>query len=91
MRPKKCRQVEFDPRATVFKPLGIPMRTLEQVGLELDEAEAIRLADYQGLYHEKAGAEMGISRQTFGRLLNSAHKKVAQALVEGKGLVIKTQ
>ena len=65
------------------------MRLLEQVVLEMDEAEAIRLADYKGLYHEQAGAEMGISRQTFSRLIQSAHKKVAESLIEGKALVIR--
>ena len=89
MRPRKCRKIDFDPATTVFKPSGIPMRMLDYVELELDEAEAIRLADYEQLYHEQAGEKMGVSRQTFSRLLASAHKKMADAVIHGKCLVIK--
>lgn len=89
MRPRKCRKVDFDPQVTIFKPSGIPMRLLDYVELELDEAEAIRLADYKELYHEEAGKKMGISRQTFSRLLNKAHKKVSDAIINGKCLIIK--
>ena len=90
MRPRKCRRIDFDPTTTVFKPSGIPMRLLDDVELELEEAEAIRLADYEQLYHEQAGEKMGISRQTFSRLLASAHKKVSDAIINGKCLVIKS-
>lgn len=89
MRPRKCRKVDFDPQVSIFKPSGIPMRLLDYVELELDEAEAIRLADYEELYHEEAGKRMGISRQTFSRLLNKAHKKVSDAIINGKCLIIK--
>jgi uncharacterized protein len=65
------------------------MRLLDYVELELDEAEAIRLADYEQLYHEQAGKKMGISRQTFSRLLAAAHQKVSDALINGKCLIIK--
>jgi len=58
------------------------------VGLTLDELEAIRLADLGGLYQEEAAHQMGISRPTFARILDSGHKKVAEALVHGRGLVI---
>ena len=56
--------------------------------MSLDEFEAVNLADYQGLYHEEAAQRMGISRPTFGRILGSARKKIANALVEGKALQI---
>jgi predicted DNA-binding protein (UPF0251 family) len=58
------------------------------VSLRLDEIEAIRLADYEGLYQEEAAARMKISRQTLGRILNLAHRKVAEALIQGKALKI---
>jgi predicted DNA-binding protein (UPF0251 family) len=61
---------------------------LEEVSLSLDEFEAIRLADYEGLYHEDAAEKMMISRPTFGRILNEAHGKVAECLVKGKALKI---
>lgn len=61
---------------------------LDEVELTLDELEAIRLADYQGLYHEEAAGRMNISRPTFGRILEEARRKVATALMEGKALKI---
>jgi len=85
-RPHKCRYVGDAPVVTVFKPAGIPAKSLELVELRLDELEALRLADREGLYQEQAAQKMGISRATFGRLLEQAHRKVAQALFEGKGL-----
>ena len=58
------------------------------ITLTLDEFESLRLADLGGLYQEQAAARMGISRQTFGRIVEAARKKIAQALVEGKTLSI---
>jgi len=52
--------------------------------LELDEFEALRLADVEGLYQEGAAEQMGISRQTFGNIITAARRKVADALVNGK-------
>jgi uncharacterized protein len=72
----------------VFKPAGIPACSLEEVVLSLDEFEAIRLADLDGLYQEQAAERMNVSRQTFGRILEAARKKVAQVLIEGKALRI---
>lgn len=54
----------------------------------MDELEAVRLADYEGLYHEDAAVKMGISRATFGRILNNARRKIADAIVNGKALKI---
>ena len=64
------------------------MTELEEVSLALDELESLRLADRQGLYHAAAAEQMGVSRQTFGNILASAHRKVAEALLEGKALRI---
>jgi predicted DNA-binding protein (UPF0251 family) len=61
---------------------------LEEVVLTVDECEAIRLADLEGLYQDRAAEKMDVSRQTFGRIIESAHKKVAEALVKGKALKI---
>jgi predicted DNA-binding protein (UPF0251 family) len=58
--------------------------------LSLDELEAIRLADYEGRYHEEAAKNMAVSRATFGRILSKARKKVAEAIVDGKALRIET-
>jgi predicted DNA-binding protein (UPF0251 family) len=76
------------PQSDYFKPRGIPLSVLEEVVLAVDEFEAIRLADLQGLYQEQAAKKMNVSRQTFGRIIESAHKKVAESLVQGKALKI---
>jgi predicted DNA-binding protein (UPF0251 family) len=76
------------PNVVLFKPAGVPGRSLEEVVLSVDEFEALRLADHEGLYQEQAAERMRVSRQTFGRIVESARKKVARALVEGLALRI---
>jgi len=88
-RPKKDRCISCNPNAMYFKPRGIPLVQLDEVVLNLDELEAIRLADYEGLYHEQAAEKMNISRPTFGRILGEARRKVAEVIVDGKALNIK--
>ena len=88
MRPKRCRKVCGSPDPRCFKPRGIPSSELEENVLSLDEFEAMRLADLEGLYHEDAARMMDISRQTFGRILSSARKKTADAIVNVKLLAI---
>lgn len=87
-RPRKLRRVAFLPGVTYFKPRGIAMRLLEEVRLSVDELEALRLKDLEGLEQEEAAEEMGISRQTFQRVLEEAHRKVAEGLVMGRALRI---
>jgi len=76
------------PGSNYFKPRGIPLTSLEEIVLSVDEFEAIRLADLEGLYQEQAAERMKVSRQTFGRIVEAAHRKVAEALVKGKALKI---
>ncbi|MCK7468199.1 MAG: DUF134 domain-containing protein [Desulfosudis oleivorans] len=76
------------PDKNYFKPRGIPTVDLEEIVLNLDEFEAIRLADYEQLYQEEAATKMNISRQTFGRIIEAAHKKIADVLMNGKALKI---
>jgi uncharacterized protein len=83
--------VSCDPKAIYFKPRGIPLVDLQEVSLSLDELEALRLADYEGLYHEEAAAEMKVSRATFGRIISGARRKMAEVLIQGKALKIETQ
>ncbi len=64
------------------------MRELEEVRMTLDEFEALRLADLEGLYQEQAAGQMKVSRPTFSRIIDSAHRKMADALVHGKALRI---
>ena len=87
-RPCCLRRVGAAPIAAVFKPAGIPARDLEQVAMTLDEFEAIRLADREGLQQEEAALRMGISRPTFGRILAAARAKLAETVVCGKALLI---
>jgi predicted DNA-binding protein (UPF0251 family) len=87
-RPKHCRRIGCLPQANFYKPRGIPLSVLQHITLTFDELEAIRLTDLQGLYQEQAAEKMNISRQTLGRILESAHKKIADALVNGKALAI---
>ena len=82
------RAVAGMPRVALFKPAGVPTRELEQLQLAVDELEAIRLVDLEGLTHEQAAEEMGVSRQTVGRVLERGRAKVAGALVGGKAILI---
>ena len=87
-RPCRCRRIRCKPDTNYFKPRGIPLDSLEEVNLTLDELEAVRLADWQELYQEDAAKKMDISRQTFGNIINSAHKKIADVLLHAKALKI---
>ena len=87
-RPPIERSVGGVPRITLFKPAGVPARELEQLQLAVDELEAIRLVDLEGLSHEQAAEAMGVSRQTVGRVLERGRAKVAEALVDGKAILI---
>jgi len=87
-RPLKCRRVAFLPGVTYFKPAGIPLRSLEEVRLSVEEAEAIRLKDFERLEQEEGAEKMNISRPTFQRVLSSARQKIADALLNGKAIRI---
>lgn len=83
-RPRKDRLVAFNPEISYFKPRGTPMVDLEEVCLTVDERESLRLADLDNLSHEESGSCMGVSRATFGRILQRARCRVADALINGK-------
>ena len=88
VRPQKNRIVAFKPDVSYFKPRGIPMIDLSEVHLTVDERESIRLADFLGMSHEEAGKRMGVSRATFGRIVQRARKAVADALINSKAIKI---
>ncbi|MEW6202299.1 MAG: DUF134 domain-containing protein [bacterium] len=88
-RPKKCRCIWNEPRIVYFKPRAVPLSELEEIILHYEEYEAVRLADLEGFEQVKASKRMKISRQTFGRVLQSARKKIADAVVNGKALKVK--
>ena len=87
-RPKCCRHIGAMPGKTFFQPDGAAPPSCEAVLLTLDEYEAIRLADLEGLYQEQAASRMSVSRQTFGRIVEAAHRKLADVIVNGKALRI---
>ena len=87
-RPIKCRRVSFIPNTKYFKPAGIPLRMLEENNISIEEAEAVRLKDLEGLEQEACAERMNISRPTFQRVLESARKKLADALLNGKAIRI---
>lgn len=87
-RPKRCRRVCCDPEHRYFKPQGIPLAKLEWIDLELDELEAFRLSDAEGLTQSDAARRMNISQPTFNRILNSARSKASRCIAEGLALRI---
>jgi len=87
-RTPKCRRVAFMPEVTYFKPAGIRLRDLEDVQLSLEEVEALRLKELEGLEQEQAAKKMNVSRPTFQRILSSAKYKTADALLNGKAIRI---
>jgi len=87
-RPEKLRCVAQLPNVGFFKPAGIPASALQAVRLSFEELESIRLKDLEGLEQEKCAQQMHISRPTFHRILESARKKLADALINGKAIQI---
>jgi uncharacterized protein len=87
-RPKKCRRISFIPGVTYFKPAGIPMRFLDEICLSLEETEAIRLKDIEDLDQAACAERMNVSRPTVQRILESARKKISDALLNGKAIKI---
>ena len=87
-RPVKLRCVSQLPVVAFFKPSGVPMQDLEQVCLSVEEVEAIRLKDTEGLDQEVCAARMCVSRPTFHRVLAAARGKLADALIHGKAMRI---
>ncbi len=88
VRPKKNRIVALNPDVLYFRPKVNGAGEPEEVIITVDEWESIRLSDLQGLSYEDAGKHMGISRATFGRIIQSARKTLADALVNGKSIKV---
>jgi predicted DNA-binding protein (UPF0251 family) len=89
VRPIKPRRILFNPDVVYFKPRAIPLSILEEVNLNIDELEALRLCDYKNLEQSEAAKKMKISQSTLQRILTSARKKIADALIKGKAIKIK--
>ena len=87
-RPRLCRRTRFNPNVTYFKPQGVPMRFLDVVELTTEEMEAYRLRHINDLEQTEAAKKMNTSQSTYHRILYSAYKKIADALVNGKAIKI---
>jgi len=87
-RRKIERIIEKDHSKICFKPCGIQGRYLEKILLDDDEMEAIRLSDFEGLYQQECADQMGISRTTFSRIIENAHKKISDALLHRKAIIM---
>ena len=87
-RPRRCRKIRFNPNITYFKPQGVPMRDLEIVELTAEEIEAYRLRYIKDMEQQEAAEKMSTSQSTYQRILYSAYKKIADALVNGKAIKI---
>jgi len=88
MRPKKTRWIRCEPEERCFRPQCKLPNQLDGVSMTLDEFEAIRLADYEGLKQDEAAKKLKISRPTFSRIITSAHNKIGDALVNIKAIKI---
>lgn len=88
-RPELKRYIKFMPKIEYFKPAGIPVRELEEIELKVEELESLRLKEIEEMDQESAANKMRVSRITFRRILKSAHKKVSEALINGKALRIR--
>lgn len=87
-RPKKKRRICYKPEIEFFKPRGVPMTALEEIALEHDELEALRLKHIEKFTQKKAAKAMRISQSTFHRILSKAHQKISEAIINGKALAI---
>ena len=88
VRPVKLRKLNFNPSVTYFKPRAIPLASLEEVELRLDELEVLKLCDYEGFEQKEAAKKINISQSTLQRILSSARKKIAEAIIKGKAIKI---
>jgi predicted DNA-binding protein (UPF0251 family)/predicted Fe-Mo cluster-binding NifX family protein len=88
VRPVHNRRVAFIPDVTYFKPAGIPARQLAEVTLKVEELEAVRICDLEGLEQDGGARSMGVSRPTFQRVLYAGRRKIADALLNGKAIRI---
>ena len=88
VRPFKKRCIRLNPNSYYYKPKGIPLKTLKEVSLGIDEIEAIKLKYVDEFDQTQAAQKMNISQSTFQRILASANKKIADALIYGKAIKI---
>ena len=89
-RPKKQRVIEIKPKSNLFLPQDIDLNQIEEITVELDELEALRLTNIELYSQQETASKMGISRQLVGLILNSGGKKITEALINGMAIKINT-
>jgi len=88
-RPRIRRRIRFSPKSEYFKPRNVPLRELNEIVLDMDEIEAMRLKDFEKLNQASSAKKMNISTSTFQRILESGHYKTVDALTQGKAIKIR--
>jgi predicted DNA-binding protein (UPF0251 family) len=88
VRPRRHRKISFDPKAIFYKPQGIPLKNLETVELSLEECEALRLKNVEGIPQIDAAKLMNTSQSTFQRILKRAEHKICSAIIKGQAIKI---
>ncbi|MBS3791343.1 DUF134 domain-containing protein [Candidatus Bipolaricaulota bacterium] len=89
-RRKKMRRCRKFEGSEVFKPAGAPLSQLPITEVELDELEAMRLCDKEGMDQTEAAEEMGVSRGTLQRLLYSGRRKIVDSFINTKAITFQT-
>lgn len=87
-RPRTKRRICFSPSVLYFKPKGVPLKTLKIIELNIEEVEALRLKNIEEMGQIDCAKKMKTSQSTFQRILSSAYKKIAEAIIEGKAIQI---
>ena len=87
-RPRRRRRIKFSHKINYYKPQGTPMRNLEIEEILIEELEALRLKNIEGLEQNRCAQKMNISQSTFQRILSEAYKKISNALINGKAIKI---
>jgi len=88
VRPRRWRHVYNKVEFNYFKPQGVPMSHLEEIQLDTEELEALRNTEIKEMEQKQAAEKMNISQPTYHRILKSARKKIAEALINGKAIKI---
>lgn len=88
-RKKRNRRIQVPPVIKGMSVFGVRGRKSNEVVVRLEEYEAIRLLDYQGLTQEQAAVHMDVSRPTLTRIYEEARNKVATAFAEGRDIIFK--
>jgi predicted DNA-binding protein (UPF0251 family) len=81
-----CKNIKFEPQFTFFKPKGVKLRDLEVINITKEEIEAYRLRHLEKKCQKEAAKTMKTSQSTYQRILYSAYEKIADSLINGKGI-----